>query len=115
MDRGLRAHRSGQRLGRCGLMRCRAQRKGDTWVLNGSKIWITQGGVADVVTVFAVTDPEKGANGISAFVVEKNFPGFKVGKLEKKMGIRGSPTVELIFENCEVPAENLLGAEGAGF
>jgi alkylation response protein AidB-like acyl-CoA dehydrogenase len=98
-----------------GSMRCRAQRKDDAWVLNGSKIWITQGGVAEVITVFAVTDPEKGPAGISAFIVKKNFPGFKVGKLEKKMGIRGSPTVELIFENCEVPAENLLGAEGSGF
>jgi alkylation response protein AidB-like acyl-CoA dehydrogenase len=98
-----------------GSMRCRAEKRGDTYVLNGSKIWITQGGVADVITVFAVTDPEKGPNGISAFVVEKDFPGFKVGKLEKKMGIRGSPTVELIFEDCIVPAENLLGPEGTGF
>jgi alkylation response protein AidB-like acyl-CoA dehydrogenase len=98
-----------------GSMRCRAEKRGDTYVLNGSKIWITQGGVADVITVFAVTDPEKGPNGISAFVVEKHFPGFKVGKLEKKMGIRGSPTVELIFEDCIVPAENLLGPEGTGF
>jgi alkylation response protein AidB-like acyl-CoA dehydrogenase len=98
-----------------GSMRCRAEKRGDTYVLNGSKIWITQGGVADVITVFAVTDPDKGPNGISAFVVEKGFPGFKVGKLEKKMGIRGSPTVELIFEDCVVPANNLLGAEGTGF
>jgi alkylation response protein AidB-like acyl-CoA dehydrogenase len=65
--------------------------------------------------VFAVTDPEKGPNGISAFIVEKGFPGFQVGKLEKKMGIRGSPTVELVFDNCEVPAENLIGPEGNGF
>jgi alkylation response protein AidB-like acyl-CoA dehydrogenase len=98
-----------------GSMRCRAERHGDTWLLNGSKIWITHGGVADAITVFAVTDPSKGAAGISAFIVEKGFAGFKVGKLEKKMGIRGSPTVELIFENCVVPAENLLGAEGEGF
>jgi alkylation response protein AidB-like acyl-CoA dehydrogenase len=98
-----------------GSMRCRAERKGDKYILNGTKIWITQGSVADVICVFAVTDPSKGPNGISAFVVEKNFPGFKVGKLEKKMGIRGSPTVELIFEDCEVPAENLLGDEGTGF
>jgi alkylation response protein AidB-like acyl-CoA dehydrogenase len=98
-----------------GSMRCRAEKRGDSYVLNGSKIWITQGGVADVISVFAVTDPAKGANGISAFVVEKDFPGFKVGKLEKKMGIRGSPTVELIFEDCIVPAENLLGPEGTGF
>jgi alkylation response protein AidB-like acyl-CoA dehydrogenase len=98
-----------------GSMRTRAEKKGDTYILNGNKVWITEGSVADVVTVFAVTDPAKGPNGISAFVVEKTFPGFKVGKLEKKMGIRGSPTCELIFENCEVPAENLLGAEGTGF
>ncbi|MBV9269487.1 MAG: acyl-CoA dehydrogenase [Candidatus Eremiobacteraeota bacterium] len=98
-----------------GSMRTRAEKRGDKYVLNGQKIWITNGSVADLVCVFAVTDPEKGANGISAFVVEKNFPGFKVGKLEKKMGIRGSPTVELVFENCEVPAENLLGDEGEGF
>jgi len=98
-----------------GSMRTRAEKRGDTYVLNGTKIWITQGGVADVVCVFAVTDPAKGPNGISAFIIEKTFPGFKVGKLEKKMGIRGSPTVELIFENCEVPAENLLGEEGTGF
>ena len=98
-----------------GSMRTRAVRDGDKYILNGTKIWITQGSVADVICVFAVTDPTKGPNGISAFVIEKNFPGFKVGKLEKKMGIRGSPTVELIFDNCEVPAENLLGPEGTGF
>jgi alkylation response protein AidB-like acyl-CoA dehydrogenase len=98
-----------------GSMRTRAERKGDKYLLNGTKIWITQGGVADVICVFAVTDPSKGPNGISAFILEKTFPGFKVGKLEKKMGIRGSPTVELVFENCEVPAENLLGEEGTGF
>ena len=98
-----------------GSMRCRAEKKGDKWILNGTKIWITQGSVADVISVFAVSDPSAGPNGISAFIVEKGFPGFKVGKLEKKMGIRGSPTVELVFENCEVPAENLLGDEGTGF
>lgn len=98
-----------------GSMRCRAERRGDTYILDGTKIWITQGSVADVICVFAVTDPAKGPNGISAFVVEKNFPGFRVGKLEKKMGIRGSPTVELVFDGCEVPAENLLGEEGTGF
>ncbi|HEV3155360.1 MAG TPA: acyl-CoA dehydrogenase [Candidatus Baltobacteraceae bacterium] len=98
-----------------GSMRTRAQKRGDTWILNGQKIWITNGSVADVICVFAVTDPEKGPNGISAFIVEKGFPGFSVGKLEKKMGIRGSPTVELVFDNCEVPAENLIGPEGDGF
>jgi len=98
-----------------GSMRTRAEKRGDTYVLNGNKIWITQGSVADVICVFAVTDPAKGPNGISAFIVEKTAPGFKVGKIEKKMGIRGSPTCELVFENCEVPAENLLGPEGTGF
>jgi alkylation response protein AidB-like acyl-CoA dehydrogenase len=98
-----------------GSMKARAIRDGDAYVLNGTKIWITQGGVADVVTVFAVTDPSKGANGISAFLVEKGTPGFNVGKLEKKMGIRGSPTVELNFVDARVPAANLLGPEGEGF
>jgi len=98
-----------------GSMRTRAEKRGEKYILNGQKIWITNGSVADVVCVFAVTDPEKGANGISAFIVEKGFPGFKVGKLEKKMGIRGSPTVELVFEGCEVPAENLIANEGEGF
>jgi alkylation response protein AidB-like acyl-CoA dehydrogenase len=98
-----------------GSMRTRAEKRGDKYILNGQKIWITNGSVADVVCVFAVTDPEKGPNGISAFIVEKTFPGFAVGKLEKKMGIRGSPTVELVFDNCEVPAENLIGPEGDGF
>jgi alkylation response protein AidB-like acyl-CoA dehydrogenase len=98
-----------------GSMRTKARRDGDDYVLDGSKIWITNGSVADVVTVFAVNDPTKGPNGISAFVVEKGTPGFTVGKLEKKMGIRGSPTVELSFENCRVPAANRLGAEGEGF
>ena len=98
-----------------GSMRLRAIRDGDQYVLDGTKIWITQGNIADIVTVFAVTDPEKGANGISAFVVEKGTPGFAVGKLEKKMGIRGSPTVELSFTGCRVPAANMLGPEGDGF
>ncbi len=98
-----------------GSMRMKARRDGDDYVLDGTKIWITNGSVADVVTVFAVTDASKGPNGISAFVVEKGTPGFTVGKLEKKMGIRGSPTVELSFENCRVPAANLLGEEGVGF
>lgn len=98
-----------------GSMRTRAEKRDGHYVLNGNKVWITNGSVADLITVFAVTDPEKGAAGISAFIVEKDFPGFKVGKLEKKMGIRGSPTCELVFENCLVPAENLLGEEGSGF
>ncbi len=98
-----------------GSMRTRAEKRGDKYILDGQKIWITNGSVADAVCVFAVTDPKKGPNGISAFLVEKTFPGFQVGKIEKKMGIRGSPTVELIFDNCEVPAANLIGPEGDGF
>jgi alkylation response protein AidB-like acyl-CoA dehydrogenase len=98
-----------------GSMRTRAERRGDGYVLNGSKVWITNGSVADLVTVFAVTDPAKGPAGISAFLVEATSPGFHVGKLEKKMGIRGSPTCELTFTDCLVPAENLLGPEGTGF
>ncbi len=98
-----------------GSMKTRAVRHGDRYVLNGSKIWITNGSVADVICVFAVTDPEAGSRGVSAFVVEKGMPGFAVGKKEKKMGIRGSPTVELTFDGCEVPLENRLGDEGEGF
>jgi alkylation response protein AidB-like acyl-CoA dehydrogenase len=98
-----------------GSMRTRAELKGDKYYLTGQKIWITNGSVADVVCVFAVTDPTAGSRGVCAFVVEKNSPGFAVGKKEKKMGIRGSPTVELIFDNCEVPVENRLGEEGEGF
>ncbi|MEO6835310.1 MAG: acyl-CoA dehydrogenase family protein [Candidatus Tumulicola sp.] len=98
-----------------GSMRTRAVKKADGYVLNGQKIWITNGSVADVVCVFAVTDPEAGSRGVSAFVLEKGMPGFTVGKKEKKMGIRGSPTVELMFDDCEVPAANRLGEEGEGF
>ena len=98
-----------------GSMRTKARRDGDDYVLDGTKIWITNGSVADFVTVFAVTDPGKGPAGISAFVVEKGTPGFTIGKLEKKMGIRGSPTNELVFESCRVPAANRLGGEGEGF
>lgn len=98
-----------------GSMRATARRDGDSYIIDGSKIWITQGSVADIVTVFAVTDATKGPAGISAFVVEKGTPGFSVGKLEKKMGIRGSPTVELLFQNCRVPIANLIGPEGDGF
>lgn len=88
---------------------------GDKWILNGSKIFITNAGYADVYIIMAMTDKSQGTKGISAFIVEKGFKGFSVGKKEKKMGIRGSSTCELIFENCEVPKENLLGALGKGF
>lgn len=94
----------------------RAERHGDKYVLNGNKIWITNGNIADVAVVFALTDADKRAKGgITAFIVEKGFPGFRVGKVDRKMGLRGSHTAELIFENCEVPAENVLGEVGTGF
>lgn len=88
---------------------------GDHYVLNGTKIFITNAGYADVYIIFAMTDKSKGTRGISAFIVEKGFPGFSVGKKEKKMGIRASATCELIFDNCLVPKENMLGKEGRGF
>ena len=89
--------------------------EGDHYVLNGSKCFITNGTVAETFVVFAMTDKKAGNHGISAFIVEKSFPGFSVGKHEKKMGIRGSSTCDLIFEDCIVPKENLLGKEGQGF
>src|SRR5512140_2920979 len=92
-----------------------AVRKGDKFILNGMKHFITNGHIADVVNVMAVTDRSKGTKGISAFLVEKGFPGFSVGTIERKMGFRGSHTCELVFDDCEVPAENLLGKEGDGF
>ena len=88
---------------------------GDHYVLNGSKVFITNAGPADIYVVMAMTDKEKGNHGISAFIVEKGFPGFSIGKHEEKMGIRASSTCELIFEDCIVPKENLLGEEGKGF
>lgn len=88
---------------------------GDHYVLNGTKIFITNGGVADTYIIFAMTDKSLGNKGISAFIVEKDFPGFSIGTKEKKMGIRGSSTTELIFQDCIVPKENLLGKEGKGF
>jgi len=96
-------------------MRTMAVRRGDKYILNGSKRFITNGGLAQVNSIFAITDPGVGTRGISAFIVEKSFPGFSVGRIEDKMGIKGSQTAELIFTDCEVPAENLLGREGDGF
>ncbi|GER83207.1 acyl-CoA dehydrogenase [Thermogemmatispora aurantia] len=96
-------------------MRTVAVRKGDRYILNGSKRFITNGGLAQVNTVFALTDPRAGTHGISAFIVERDFPGFAVGRIEDKMGIKGSQTAELIFNDCEVPVENLIGREGDGF
>ncbi|HVF21125.1 MAG TPA: acyl-CoA dehydrogenase [Mycobacteriales bacterium] len=96
-------------------MKTRAVRDGDSYVLDGSKRWITGAGVSTWYTVMAVTDPEKKANGISAFVVHADDPGFTVGKLEKKMGIKGSPTGELYFDSCRIPADRMIGEEGTGF
>ena len=88
---------------------------GENYILNGSKCFITNGNVAETFVVFAMTNPKLGNKGITAFIVEKSFPGFSTGKHEKKMGIRGSSTCDLIFEDCIVPKENLLGKEGEGF
>jgi alkylation response protein AidB-like acyl-CoA dehydrogenase len=96
-------------------MRTRALRDGDGWLLNGTKCWITNAGVSTWYTVMAVTDPAKGANGISAFVVHKDDPGFSVGAKERKLGIKGSPTCEIYFENCRIPGDRLIGDEGTGF
>ncbi|MBH0175298.1 acyl-CoA dehydrogenase [Fictibacillus sp. 23RED33] len=117
---------SGEYLGAFGLtepssgsdaasLKTRAVKKGDHYILNGSKIFITNAGEADVYIVFASTAPDKGSYGISAFIVDKDTPGFSVGKKEKKMGLNGSNTCEIIFEDARVPAENLLGNEGEGF
>jgi butyryl-CoA dehydrogenase len=97
-------------------LRCRAVKEGDSYVLNGTKTFISNGGVADILTIYAITDPSVSAHkGSSVLVMEKDTPGFSVGKHEDKMGIRWSDTVELIFEDCRVPAANLLGQEGQGF
>ncbi|MCI1966546.1 MAG: acyl-CoA dehydrogenase [Oscillospiraceae bacterium] len=117
---------SGEYLGAFGLtepnagtdssaQRTTAVLKGDHYLLNGSKIFITNAGYADLYVVFAMTERNLGNHGISAFIIEKGFPGFSVGKPEKKMGIRGSATCELFFKDCVVPKENLLGQEGKGF
>jgi alkylation response protein AidB-like acyl-CoA dehydrogenase len=93
-----------------------AERRGDEWVINGQKMWITNGSFADVIVVHAVTDKSLGARGgITAFIVEKDAPGFKVGKVEEKMGLKASHTASLYFEDCRVPAENVLGQVGMGF
>ena len=121
----LRPMAQGEKIGAYGLtepgsgsdaggMRTNAKRVGDNYVLNGSKIFITNGGIADIYVVFAVTDPTS-KKGTSAFIVESTFSGFSVGKKEQKLGIRSSPTTEIIFEDCIVPKENLLGEEGDGF
>lgn len=125
-ERFLRPLAEGKKLGAYGLtepgsgsdaagMRTTAVRDGDSYVLNGSKIFITNGGEAEIYVVFAVTDPEKKHRGITAFIVEKGTPGFSFGKKEQKLGIRSSPTLEILFDNCRIPAENRLGDEGEGF
>ena len=117
---------SGEKLGAFGLtepgagtdaamQKTVAEDKGDHWLLNGSKIFITNAGYAEIFVVFAMTDKSAGTKGISAFIVEKGAPGFCIGAHEKKMGIRGSSTTELIFEDCKIPKENLLGELGKGF
>jgi len=117
---------SGQTLGAWGLteaeagsdaaaIKTKAVKKGDRWLLNGSKLFITNGSLAEIVVVMAVTDPKKGRDGISAFILEKGMKGFSPGKKEDKLGIRAADTSELIFEDVEVPAENLVGEEGKGY
>ena len=96
-------------------VRTKAVKDGDHYILNGTKQWITNGGEADIYTVFAVTNPGKGARGLSCFIVEKGTPGFTFGKKEDKLGIRASATRELIFQDCRIPAENLISKEGRGF
>lgn len=94
---------------------CSAVRKGDAWVINGTKTFCTNGHYADVIVVIAVTDRSKGTHGLSAFIVERGMKGFRPGKKENKLGLRASDTAELIFEDCQVPTENLIGKEGEGF
>jgi isovaleryl-CoA dehydrogenase len=95
-------------------MALRADRRGDAYILNGTKYWITNGSVADILVVYARTDPQAGSRGLTAFLVEKGFAGFSVGQRIDKMGMRGSPTAELVFDDCAVPAENVLGPVGGG-
>ncbi len=95
-------------------MRTRAEKKGDRYILNGSKMWITNGPQADTLVVYAKTDPSGGARGVSAFLIEKGFPGFSTPQKLDKLGMRGSDTSELLFQDCEVPEENLMGREGEG-
>ncbi|MCQ6282280.1 acyl-CoA dehydrogenase [Bacillus sp. EB600] len=122
----LRPMAEGKKIGAYGLtepgsgsdasgMKTTARLEGDHYVLNGSKIFITNGGAAEIYVVFAATDPSQKAKGVTAFIVESDFPGFSIGKKEDKMGIRSSPTTEIIFEECKVPVENVLGKVGEGF
>ena len=122
----LRPMAQGEKIGAYGLtepssgsdaggMKTTARLNGDHYVISGSKIFITNGGIADIYIVFASTDPTQKTKGITAFIVESDFPGFSVGKKENKLGIRSSPTTEIIFEDCKVPVENVLGNVGEGF
>jgi isovaleryl-CoA dehydrogenase len=95
-------------------MRTRAEKKGDRYVLNGSKLWITNASEAETLVIYAKTDPDAGPRGITAFIVEKDFPGFSIAQKLDKLGMRGSPTCELVFQDCEVPEENVLGEVGKG-
>jgi isovaleryl-CoA dehydrogenase len=95
-------------------MKLRAEKKGDRYILNGSKMWITNGPSADVLVVYAKTDPELAHKGITAFIIEKSFKGFSVAQKLDKFGLRGSETGELVFEDCEVPAENVIGGINKG-
>ena len=95
-------------------MKLKAEKKGNKWVLNGSKMWITNGPIADILVVYAKTDSAAGSKGISTFIIEKDFKGFKVAQKLDKLGMRGSPTGELVFEDCEVPEENVMGGLGKG-
>ena len=95
-------------------IRCQARRDGDDYIINGTKFWVTSAGQADLYAVMVRTDPEGGPHGISTIIVEKDTPGFSIGKLERKMGLHSSPTGELVFEECRVPAKNMLAKEGDG-
>lgn len=96
-------------------LQCRAERRGDHYILNGTKMWVTNGGEADIYLLMARTTPGRGSSGVSSFVVEKGTPGFNFGKTERKMGLHSSPTRELIFEDCTIPVTQRLGEEGQGF
>ena len=95
-------------------MKLKAERKGDRYILNGHKMWITNGPIADVLVVYAKTDSSAGSKGITAFIIEKDFKGFKCAQKLDKLGMRGSPTGELVFEDCEIPEENVMGGIGKG-
>jgi isovaleryl-CoA dehydrogenase len=95
-------------------MKLKAEKKGDRYILNGTKFWITNGSEADTLVVYAKTEPEAGSRGITSFLVEKGFKGFSIGQMVEKLGMRGSPTAELVFDDCEVPAENVMGPLNGG-